>query len=246
MDIQLISLLAAIITIITGVLSLSKDLNKTSIIRFCKILCCYSMPILFIQQVITLTNLFQPAIMIIYIFIFSFKVITSHDDYKKFSDDKCISAFIIIIISIIMFFVGEFGLRDYSVNNFRESRTTFINNLNTYKINIEMFVFLKNNIFMTLCMFLDALNLFIIPYSMIFVDGSIQRNAYYWKEIYKPHNEKKHYLKAYKKVDNSENLDLILRESFIYSDKAIKLSILSYSISSGLMFSIVSSVIYLF
>ena len=59
MDIQLISLLAAVITIITGILSLSKDLSKTSILRLIKILCCYSMPILFIQQIIFFVNMFQ-------------------------------------------------------------------------------------------------------------------------------------------------------------------------------------------
>lgn len=67
MDIQLISLLAAVITIITGILSLSKDLRKTSILHLIKILCCYSMPILFIQQIILFVNMFQHIIIPIYI-----------------------------------------------------------------------------------------------------------------------------------------------------------------------------------
>ena len=118
MDIQLISLLAAVITIITGILSLSKDLRKTSILHLIKILCCYSMPILFIQQIILFVNMFQHIIIPIYIVALFFMIRTQYNEYKIIKPTDKVEDFInenkesflacvIVVISVIAFYIGD-------------------------------------------------------------------------------------------------------------------------------------------
>ncbi|HJI57289.1 MAG: hypothetical protein ACLSGX_06225 [Pseudoruminococcus massiliensis] len=257
MDIQLISLLAAVITIITGILSLSKDLRKTSILHLIKILCCYSMPILFIQQIILFVNMFQHIIIPIYIVALFFMIRTQYNEYKIIKPTDKVEDFInenkesflacvIVVISVIAFYIGEYWSRDFIIPYFKESRKIFIETLNTYKINTEMFIFLKNNIFMTFCMIFDILNLLLMFHSIKYQKLSFECNTYLIGKYYESQDKEKTYLKKPMSSYNLEDLKPLFRENIILSNKALKLSIISYCISSGLLFWFIKLVINFF
>lgn len=257
MDIQLISLLSGIITIITGVLSLSKDLSKTKLIRAIKTLCCYSVPILFIQQIFNLTYLFQEVIMLIFIGSLLIVTVCQFDRYshKKVNNHfinfikenpRGFIVFIVIILSVILLFVGEYKLRDNLVGQFTINREKFIHTLNTYKINTEMFIFLKDNIFMSACMILDASNILLIFYSIKFLRLNIELDNEYLNMLDKmANNNEKQFLRTSYNVQSNDDFR-ILQQSIIFFDKALRLSVLSCLISSGLLFWFLEAVIKLF
>lgn len=177
MDIQTISLLSGIATIITCLLSLNEEFRKNGIVHIMEVLLCYTIPILFIQPIITYSCALQEVFLWIYLFLLALITLSAYikqRDYahklklRDFLNCKIILIVSLILLSIVIPFFRDNIIDQFFLENFTYDKECFLQNLSEYKTDISMFNFLAENLFITLCVCSDVVILILIPISIYF------------------------------------------------------------------------------
>lgn len=223
MDLQTLTLLSSIIAIISGLLSLSKKMRDFGFVKVIRTLCIYILPVLFIQQILIFTlnlqfsimwiNLLYPVAWFIYIKIKNQKY-TGKKLYRLYDAEFII--LLLVMISVLIFYIREQFFTDTVLFNFFSMRRKFIKELQNYHITFEMFQFLAENLYVSLCSLLDSTNLFLLPYTLI---------RFYFLQ------------KAERKKQMSMNVDTV---------SLLSCAIVSTAISSGAVFYLLNKILKLF
>ena len=163
MNIQLISLLSAIIAIISGLLTVSEKVNKIKLSSVIRLLTVYVLPILFIQQIIIFTNKTINAYSAVLIFGAVISIVLSLITSRKGRkiDSNGIFVLIIICLSSIMLFLHPLYI-EQMCPGYNSLLNSFISELTKYKITYEMFLFLSKNLSITLSILSDTVAIVIL------------------------------------------------------------------------------------
>lgn len=238
MDTQTFTLLASIVSITNGLLSINVNLKKTKLVGAIKIISIYILPILFIRQIFEITYLYKNDILnilfiltvlgIIYL-CYNYYVPDEFDENCKILqflrfNGKGTATIIVLLLSMCVNSLSEQFLLNLIIEDFTSNREIFIDKLMQYHLSVNMFVYFSDNILITLSIIIDIANIVII-FSTI-----LNTYKYFKKTIYCQQSKKSLH------IGNIETEQLDKYEIFLYciGEKNLKLSILSLFISTGI------------
>ena len=184
--IQILSLLSILITVISGLLSITKDVQTNGLVNSIKTLMQYLLPILFIKQLILLTYFWYNAFLIICetLFIFfsaieSFKSGSIKSYFTNLSSDKKMISLTIGCSPILHWLSTVFFSSDSKLE------MQFINQLQQYKISTSMYEFFANNLQYTFSYTIELISVAVLlKLTMEFISWSISENETYRDNFY--------------------------------------------------------------
>ncbi len=160
-SVQSLTLLTTIIAVISNFLSINEKIAKNGLVNTLKIISYYILPIIFIQQILLLTYeakatlaAFLSAIPILTLIIANVKkiIIFDKDDIQMIW-----LAFFSAVFLIINIFLPCIGFENYD-----SQITNYINEMKNYKISIELYQYLIEHLFFTLCLMIDVIEIILL------------------------------------------------------------------------------------
>lgn len=175
-NIQVITLLTAIIAIVSNFLSLNEKIAKMGITNVLKALCYYILPILFIKQIIVITYTSQLALSIIFLII-SLTVFILIKRYKIsfYNNDERYIIYFVLLSS--MFFLFQQIFPGFGISNYSNLMMEYINDLTPKMRFIEMVKYITDNLACTLYILSDTITI------ILFVIVEIKELFYYSEYI---------------------------------------------------------------
>lgn len=196
---QSLTLLTTIIAIMSNLLSINEKIAKNGLVNTLKIMSYYAIPIIFIKQIIVLTYEAKTALSIMLsivpILIF---VIIKYKRIRFLSDDD--TAFIFMMFFISILFIIEIFIPCFGINNYSSQITNYINGLKNFKISIDMYKYMLENLFCTLCLLIDAVKF------VLFFIVSLNELIYYSYYIFNSKNNI---------INDNFNVNINYRKMFI-------------------------------
>lgn len=184
MSYQNITLLAAIMTIVTSLLSINEHIRKERLFKTISVLLMYIIPIVFIQQIIKVTYLYKGFVfcyLIIYMVIkmlalnntfHSFDTIHIKTEYSTIFKNHKITLFMVLVLLLsIHLYSWNNVIQDIFISDFSADQAAYYSELMTYHINMDMVDYLTENIFITLSILVDTANFFLMFYAINFISA---------------------------------------------------------------------------
>ena len=159
MNIQLLTLLSTIVAIISGLISINDNLSKLKFTSILRVLSCYFLPVLFLQQIILFTYELLPCVYIFcvingLIFFASYLIHKNNLTGCLNNDRKLILFF--VVVSQLLFLVQPLYINcvisDYDITVYN-----FIVALKQYKICGDMYLYLANHLLVTFVILIDTI-----------------------------------------------------------------------------------------
>lgn len=157
MNIQSLTLLTTLITIISNLLSLNETLSKNGVISIIKILSYYILPLLFIQQILLFTYSIKFVLSIIFCIlplVLLIELVYRINKRNFFNANEV--AIIICLITSSGCFLGQSLILECFIPNYNIQLNNYINCLREYKISEEMYIFLVNNLLFTFSLIINV------------------------------------------------------------------------------------------
>ncbi len=169
-NIQTLTLLATIIGVASNLLSISQNLRKNGIISMFKGLSLCILPVLFIQQIILITNklmlCYNFSILISEFLFVLIIIILNKVEERKTTAKEIMLPFATVVSTSLFEFQSLYIsiiIKDYS-----DKMNTFITKLSEYKISIEMFIFLSDNLGSAVFTIIDAITVFVLSITFLY------------------------------------------------------------------------------
>lgn len=196
---QSLTLLTTIIAIMSNLLSINEKIAKNGLVNTLKIMSYYAIPIIFIKQIIVFTH---EAKTICTIFLSIIPILTLFTVKKKkikfINDDDMTFIWMMFILAILLIY--EIFEPCFGIENYSSQITSYIKGLKDFKISIDMYRYMLENLLCTLCLLIDAVKF------VLFFIVSFNELVYYSYYIF---NAKNNVI-----IDNlKENIDF--RKMFI-------------------------------
>lgn len=231
MDTRFISPLAGIIGIVNGSFLILDRIKKMDLVEIIKVLLVCLASTVFIKETICMTYLYQEYIFSVYrisfillgIYLFLYyrtnNPFIEKNIFASFIKDnmKVLTLFLIVFLSLFLYQPMANTFKDHLIENFSYDKITFISGLSHYQVSNDIFIYLKENLFITLSIVIDTINIVVAFHAMI--------NTYrYFRENI--------YVKSYKHKLNA-NYEDDTRYLRYAENKAVKLSFITLFISTG-------------
>lgn len=224
-NIQTLTLLATIIGVASNLLSISQNLRKNGVIAMLKGLSLCVLPVLFIQQIILITNAmtlyYNGFILIVGIFLILFIIISNKQEEKKTTVKEII--FPLVTVAFISLFEFQPIYINVLIKDYNNMMNNFIMKLSKHKISIDMFMFLSDNLNFAIYTIIDIITVFVLSITYLYTF--------------------KYFLEEERNIEFSLSL-----QSFEDKDKGkyFVYLILSFFLSSGIVKCLIQSVLNLF
>lgn len=241
MDQFTITSVSCIITIINGFHAISERVKRMHSSTFIKTtLVCFSF--FFIKQIITFGYRCQVPLFAALMSCFICRTISMffyYSENKILEDDNMLISFVkdntkilawifIVMISLFFHYPSAIALKDLVIENFSIDKTNFIDGLYKYQSLSEIFIYLRSDIFLALCIGADIVNIFITLFAMLYVHEALEESI----------QLKCCTSRSYRESDvSSKYLDITM-------DKMRKLSWISLLISSGVFSYMLKQIFY--
>lgn len=177
-NVQSLTLLTTVVAVISNILSLNESIAKNGIVKSLKITTYYLLPIIFIKQII----LFVYDIKCLSIIIIStipililFATIRKSINFCKIEDK--IFIFVTFVTAIIL--ISQVFIPTYGIDNYNSLICDFVTKFREYKISISMYEYMIQNLFCTMCLIIDVIEI------ILFLYISIKELIYYKRYIFK-------------------------------------------------------------
>lgn len=160
MNIQFLALLSTIVAIVSSLLTISEKASNFKPLALIKSLSICFLPILFVQQILLITDQYKVAFLICLILGVIFLAITPmFHNITLDCDENLILIF--TFLSIITFLCQPLFI-DNLYHDYNSLMKKFITDLSWYKISPEMFKYLSQHIALTLSAISDTVNIVLL------------------------------------------------------------------------------------
>lgn len=169
-NIQTLTLLATIIGVASNLLSISQNLRKNGAISMFKGLSLCILPVLFIQQIILITNklmlCYNFSILISeFLFVLIIIILNKKEERKTTAKETMLP--LATVVSTSLFELQSLYISIF-IKDYNDMMNSFITKLSEYKISIEMFIFLSDNLGFAVFTIIDAITVFVLSITFLY------------------------------------------------------------------------------
>ncbi len=180
-SVQSLTLLTTIIAIISNLLSVNEKIAQHGLVNTLKIMSYYAIPIIFIKQIIVLTYEVNTAMSILLSIVpITIFFIIRYKRIRFYSDDDTAFIFMMFIISILL--IIEIFIPCLGIDNYSSQITNYINGLKDFKISLNMYKYMLENLCSTLYLLVDTVKI------VLFIIVSFKELVYYSYYIFNNEN----------------------------------------------------------